>query len=742
MSQPPKSRSSRVEQLEPRLTLAAEIELIKDGYFDFVDDFTNVGGTLFFTAAAGNKGNELWKSDGTTSGTVMLKDIAPGAADSNPHFLTNVSGNLFFVARSVLWASDGTHIGTRFVSGVSGAVNLANLTNVGGKLFFTADDEVHGAELWVSDGTAAGTKLVKDIRTGSATSYPDDLTDVNGTLFFSARDATHGHELWRSDGTLAGTRLVKDINANPNSFSGDSSPSRLTNVNGKLFFGASDGGFTAGEGRSRGLYTSDGTAAGTRLIKRIGTGEAVNVGGTLFFRGEDGDHGDALWKSDGTAAGTILVKDTNQGADPFAPYMDVSYPRSLTNVGGQLYFVGYDAVHGAELWKSNGSAGGTLLVKDIKAGKRGAYPGPLEHARGQLFFTAENYLHGRELWSTNGTRWGTQLVEDMQPGPDSTEFIDMKVVGNRLFFSTGRQFQFGSKLWSVPLNQAPTLDVTPTPALSSIAEDDINSKGTFVVTLLGEAFADPDAAAQQGIAVTTAANFHGWWQFSLDGTKWSSLGEPSEASARLLPPSARLRFVPKVNFSGTVRLYYRAWDQTQGDVGGTFDVRGKAGGAHAFSTAYESASLIIRPINDRPSLQLSGSMGYTRGSPPVVLAPFAAVFDVDSANFAGGRLQVRIGLGSSTSNRLIIGAGFSVDANGNVKRDTIVIGRLVSSGFGTQALVVRFNQFATRGVVQQLVRAIAFKTVGGPVGTRTALLLITDGDGGVSDEATKTIHVA
>src|SRR6185369_12657597 len=168
-----------------------------------------LGTRLFFL----NRGS-LWSTDGTPGGTGAVIPIAASALD-----LLELGGSLYVLAETPggreLWRSDGTAVGTVRLAVIPGPVplnpELSHLTAAAGKLFFTADDGVHGAELWTSDGTAAGTVLVQDIFAGPVSSHPRGLTAVGDRLFFTAFDSTHGFELRRTDGTSAGTRLAQDI---------------------------------------------------------------------------------------------------------------------------------------------------------------------------------------------------------------------------------------------------------------------------------------------------------------------------------------------------------------------------------------------------------------------------------------------------------------------------------------------------------------------------------------------------
>ena len=298
-------------------------------------------GTLFFQATDGSHGFELWKSDGTAGGTLMVKDINSGtnnSGNSSPGNLIDINGTLFFtVTYSVinttsyagyqLWKSDGTTSGTVQVKGniYSSPPAPSYFTNVNGTLFYSALTGANGTELWKSDGTNAGTVLVGDNL--AAASSPAFLTNVNGTVFFQRYvDASTGYELWKSDGTDAGTVQVKDIYPGP----GSSGPTYLANVNGELYFWAT-GGTTYGTE----MWKSDGTDTGTVMVQDFypGSGSSgafplVNVNGTWFFAAYPG-----LWKLEAgptgvhehTSAAPSIFSLHQNYPNPFNPSTSVRY---------------------------------------------------------------------------------------------------------------------------------------------------------------------------------------------------------------------------------------------------------------------------------------------------------------------------------------------------------------------------------------------------------------------------------
>lgn len=160
-----------------------------------------------------------------------------------------------------------------------------------------------------------------------------------------------------------------------------------------------------------------------RIIENQGVG---------YFFHDDGIHGSELWRSDGTALGTFLLKDLCPG---LCGGRTLTAPEHAAALGANLLFSGDDGVHGAELWITDGTAAGTDPVRDLRVGADSSSPSQMVAAGGQVFFTADDGLHGRELWRSDGTAKGTYLVRELAAGSDDSGITDVFAGGDHLFFT-------------------------------------------------------------------------------------------------------------------------------------------------------------------------------------------------------------------------------------------------------------------------------------------------------------------
>jgi ELWxxDGT repeat protein len=412
-------------------------------------------GRVFLTVTRKSRGNELWVTDGTEAGTRLVRDICPGKCSGHPHAPFVVKNRLLFAADDgvdgdELWATDGREANTIRISDFAPELpwdDDIEGTVVGGQLLFDAPGP-EGYELWRADGTGpSGTRLVRDIDTADVGgSYPADLMALGDeALFFTfPLDSLPDFTLWKSDGTDAGTVQVRVFH--PEDTDGPLHDGPVSaQAAGQLFF------FLLSpnpESSSPVPWRTDGTEAGTYPL----LGEDVRVDwnhpemraarNAIFFAAEDTDHGRELWASDGTVAGTRLVRDVEPGTSG-------SEPAGLTDFQGQLYFSASNEALGRELWRSDGTEAGTGLVKDIRPGS-GSDPSLLTAHAGRLWFFADDGEHGRELWASNGTVGGTALAVDVEPGADSFEPSSLVSLanrfGDRLVFS-GQSPSQGSGIW-------------------------------------------------------------------------------------------------------------------------------------------------------------------------------------------------------------------------------------------------------------------------------------------------------
>lgn len=433
-------------------------------------------GKVYFAANDGSTGNELWVTDGTAAGAFLLKDIYPGATGSDCQNFIPTTNFIYFTATDdvnglELWRTDGTAAGTQLVKdirpGTANGVYVPSSSQTkrfylwNDVLYFTANEGTNGVELWKSDGTASGTELVKNINTSNLDSYPTDFAEYNGKLYFQARSGL-GSELWVTDGSAAGTVLLKDIYAG----AFGSSPSDFIACNGYLLFLANDG------VAQQELWRSDGTTAGTVLVKDINPTQfasgmqtqpntfekrLVKIGDVVYFSANDGMNGSELWRSDGTDAGTMMVKDASTDPTGYAPQV-------FAVLDDVLYYKYDNAINGIELWRSDGTAAGTYLLKDCKPGSNASFflPSVIAEAAGAIWFGTEGSSStGKELWTSDGTEMGTVAVADLNPGSgDSNPFQFVSLPDLVIFGATGPA---GTELYVISLNVVPlSIDLTVT----------------------------------------------------------------------------------------------------------------------------------------------------------------------------------------------------------------------------------------------------------------------------------------
>ena len=462
-------------------------------------------------------GNALWRTDLTWEGTVKLAAI-PVGGDTAPQNLTRAGGRVFFRAnRAELWVSDGTPSGTHLVRSLGSTSSTGSgpfaLTAVGEDVVFAAWTS-QGVEPWISDGTEAGTHIL-DLAPGPASSLaspydfvsPPTLAELGGRVFFPASTADTGRELWSTDDSSTGAHLVADIHRDAGS-----NPAGLMTWQGRLHFSASR------EGSGFDLWTSDGTAAGTTLLRDLPAQSGPSIeraafGDRLYFAAADPPADFQLWRTDGTPGGTepldgtdgwahgftvlgsrllLFANPEDQGCyetdcselmaldagddevslvaeiNPFVssiPYWpDVPMSagaHDLTVLGSRLLFAADDGgTAGDELWTSDGTPAGTRPLVDLCAGPCGSYPRHLRQLGDRVLFTTGNWLSSLQLWRTDGTAVGTLWLRSfpMAGPPGGPLHGDIAVAGSRAYFFVATAA--GDELWSTDGTGAGTMRVS------------------------------------------------------------------------------------------------------------------------------------------------------------------------------------------------------------------------------------------------------------------------------------------
>jgi ELWxxDGT repeat protein len=270
-------------------------------------------GKIYFTADDGVNGSELWVTDGTAAHTFMIKNIntnTSGSDDSYPSGFTAYNGKVYFSATDgdygfQLYVTDGTATGTQMVKRMGPAAGSYpdNLIVFDGYLYFCGLEASSSQLMYRTDGTTIGTVVFPAKQTlGDGYSIPWII--YNNRLWFWMKNVFSGVEFWSTDGTEAGTVLLKDINPGTNSSSPGYHGTAVMDDN--LYFSAIND-----DQQNSQVWVTDGTSSGTRMIMPAIAPLGMPLyhnrqfkvwGGNLYFTAAYNTEGTELWKIIGKAS--------------------------------------------------------------------------------------------------------------------------------------------------------------------------------------------------------------------------------------------------------------------------------------------------------------------------------------------------------------------------------------------------------------------------------------------------------
>ena len=167
------------------------------------EELFDLSGTLYFSADDADHGVELWRSDGTEAGTLLVRDIVPGPRGARPRDFVAVGGTLYFFVNDPdgdmqLWRSDGTTAGTTLVADINQRLGFSTISHpvaFDGAIYFLGESSSRRTGgLLRSDGTAPGTEVVREF-TQTPTASVQELIALGDAMYLTAVDPAHGCEL-------------------------------------------------------------------------------------------------------------------------------------------------------------------------------------------------------------------------------------------------------------------------------------------------------------------------------------------------------------------------------------------------------------------------------------------------------------------------------------------------------------------------------------------------------------------
>lgn len=176
------------------------------GYESITADMIAFNNLLFiymnYSTDDATYGRELYTYNPGTDTFTLVKDIDAGDGNSSISNFTIIGSELFFKADNALWKTDGTTAGTVAITNAASLGGINNLYAWNGKLFFEGDDGTNGDQLYVLDPISNSVTNLSNISGTNNDHDPSDYAEYNGYLYYRGEDANDnkGH-LFRTNGT-------------------------------------------------------------------------------------------------------------------------------------------------------------------------------------------------------------------------------------------------------------------------------------------------------------------------------------------------------------------------------------------------------------------------------------------------------------------------------------------------------------------------------------------------------------
>lgn len=420
-------------------------------------------------SASKPEGRALWSFNPVTQKSSLIKDIFPGSSMSmsGDSAFMKLNNKIYFITQQnntgnkQLWVTDGTTVGTSKLTDLNFYYSIEITAATGNNIFF-----YHNKELW---GYNIVTGILQQLKTFEYTSGNIKMYTMNNTVFFAANDGVHGTEIWKSDGTVAGTSLLKDIVPDPSagSITGDF---KALVFKDKLYFVVNLGtGFAGYE-----LYSTDGTEVGTVSVKPIGFYqlEGAATDDYFVFTGFDTVNGLEPWISDGTAAGTHLLKNLMPGATSSMTLM------KFVKFNNKIFFQnganGVSLGYGNYIWETDGTEAGTVRYNT----NNDALIYGTSSDNNHLILTMPNYYN--RFWVANGNSSQNFEITGLDMSSNNN-FVDL----NSKIFLSGSTPKYGTELFSLDPDTheiAIASDINKSESSNPHAFHELNNDLIFIAT--------------------------------------------------------------------------------------------------------------------------------------------------------------------------------------------------------------------------------------------------------------------